>query len=413
MNLIIKLIRYFFYLVLILFISYFVYFINSQEPSNKRLRKEIKNIIKQGSIVNNLYNDYREVFLPETQFINLNFKEIKLDFLNLNQCYFGKCHTFFLEQHADKLIIADRNTEIRTIKFSDVLNNKFIFEILNTNLEIDYILDVKIYENRFYVSGKKNINNKTYIEVLRGEITNNQINFESIIQLSSDKCFLRDSVHSGKIEFFENKENKILLTVNGSGSVDNGTLDTLKSDNICGKILLIEPISKSYDIFSYGHRNITGLYSDENIILATEHGPHAGDEINKIEKNKKYGWPVSSYGEKYSRNKDDLEPNYKKSHRSHGFIEPIFSFIPAIGISEIIMLPNSFSKIWQNNFLVGSLNGKYLYRIKFDDEFNKIIYYEPIYIGDRIRDLIYHKESESIFMALELNGSIGIIEKKK
>ena len=413
MNLILKLIKYFFYLVLILFISYFVYFINSQDPSKKRLRKEIKNIIKQGSIVNNLYNDYREVFLPETQFINLNFKEIKLDFLNLNQCYFGKCHTFFLEQHADKLIIADRNTEIRTIKFSDVLNNKFIFEIFNTNLEIDYILDVKIYENRLYVSGKKNINNKTYIEVLRGEIINNQINFESIIQLNSDKCFLRDSVHSGKIEFFENKENKILLTINGSGSVDNGTLDTLKSDNICGKILLIEPISKSYDIFSYGHRNITGLYSDENIILATEHGPHAGDEINRIEKNKKYGWPVSSYGEKYSRNKDDLEPNYKKSHKLHGFIEPIFSFIPAIGISEIIMLPNSFSKIWQNNFLVGSLNGKYLYRVKFDDEFNKIIYYEPIYIGDRIRDLIYHKESESIFMALELKGSIGIIEKKK
>ena len=408
----IKFIKYFFYIILVLFIGYFIYFINTQDPAKKRLRKDLKNIIKEGSIVKHLYNDYRELFLPETQFINLNFEEIELNFLNLNQWYFGKCHTFFLEQYKDNLIIADRNTKIRSIKFDDLLNRRLNFENFNTNLDIDYILDIKIHNNKIYLSGKKNVDKKTYIEVLKGEIINNKINFESVIKLSSDKCFLRDSVHSGKIEFFENNENKILLSINGSGSVDNGTLDTLKSDNICGKILLINPTSKSYEIFSYGHRNIIGLYSDEKIVLATEHGPNAGDEVNKIEQGKKYGWPVSSYGEKYSRNKDDLVPNYKKSHKSQGFIEPIFSFIPAIGISEIIKLPNSFSQIWQDNFLIASLNGKYLYRVKFDNVFSKIIYYEPIYIGDRIRDLIYHKNSESIFLALELEGSIGIIKRK-
>ena len=128
-----KIVKYFFYLVLMFFIGYFIYFINTQDPAKKRLRKELKNIIKQGSIVNNLYNDYREVFLPETQFINLNFKEIELDFLNLNQCYFGKCHTFFLEQYNDKLLVADRNTEIRSIKFNDILDNKLNFESLDTN----------------------------------------------------------------------------------------------------------------------------------------------------------------------------------------------------------------------------------------------------------------------------------------
>ena len=408
---IVKFTKYFFYLILILFIGYFIYFINTQDPYKKRLRKDLKEIIKNGSIVKHLYNDYRELFLPETQFINLSFKEIELNFLNLNQCYFGKCHTFFLDQYKDELIIADRNTKIRSIKFNDILNDKLNFKNFNTNLDLDYILDIEINKNKIYVSGKKKIDKKTYIEILKGEIIDNKINFESIIKLSSDKCFLRDSVHSGKIEFFENNENKILVSINGSGSVDNGTIDTLKSDNICGKILLIEPSSKSYEIFSYGHRNIIGLYSDGKVVLATEHGPNAGDEVNKIEKGKKYGWPVSSYGEKYSRNKNDLEPNYKKSHKSNGFVEPIFSFIPAIGISEIIKLPNSFSKIWQDNFLIASLNGKYLYRVKFDDEFSKLIYYEPIYIGDRIRDLTYHKNTESIFLALELEGSIGIIKR--
>ena len=140
---IVKFTKYFFYLILILFIGYFIYFINTQDPYKKRLRKDLKEIIKNGSIVKHLYNDYRELFLPETQFINLSFKEIELNFLNLNQCYFGKCHTFFLDQYKDELIIADRNTEIRSIKFNDILNDKLNFK--------------KINKNKIYVSGKKKL----------------------------------------------------------------------------------------------------------------------------------------------------------------------------------------------------------------------------------------------------------------
>ena len=38
-----------------------------------------------------------------------------------------------------------------------------------------------------------------------------------------------------------------------------------------------------------------------------------------------------------------------------GFVEPLFSFITAIGISEIIKLPNNFSPHFQNKFIVSSL----------------------------------------------------------
>ena len=44
--------------------------------------------------------------------------------------------------------------------------------------------------------------------------------------------------------------------------------------------------NNNYEIFSSGHRNIIGLYADGNLVLSTEHGPFAGDEINKIEKEK-------------------------------------------------------------------------------------------------------------------------------
>ena len=68
--------------------------------------------------------------------------------------------------------------------------------------------------------------------------------------------------------------------------------------------------------------------------------------------------------------------------------------------------------MWQDNFLLASLNKKYLYRIKFNDDYNKVIYKEPIYVGDRIRDLIYNKDSQKIFLALELEGNLGIITNK-
>ena len=49
---------------------------------------------------------------------------------------------------------------------------------------------------------------------------------------------------------------------------------------------------------------------------------------------------------------------YKKNHEELGFEEPIYAFVPSIGINQIIKVPGSFSKFWKDDFLVTSLNGK-------------------------------------------------------
>ena len=404
-----KILLYTFYLIIISSVVYLIFFINTQDPDKKRLRKELRSIVKKNTIIKHLYNDYREEFLPDTQFIKVNYKKIDLDFLNLNGCYFGECYTFFIEQYEDKIIIIERGGEIKISSFDNLEVKNPKFQNLDSNLNFEYILDTLVYENEIFVTGKNIVGEKTFIEIVKGKYNENEIEFKSIIKLESEGCILRNSVHSGKIQIFENNKNKILISINSAGQLDEPKLDSLNADSICGKILLVNAEDNNYEIFSSGHRNIIGLYADGNLVLSTEHGPFAGDEINKIEKGKKYGWPIVSYGEKYSRDKKNINPTYRKSHSDNGFEEPIFSFIPAIGISEIIKLPNNFSNLWQNNFLVASLNGKYLYRIKFDNNYNKIIYYEPIYIGDRIRDLIYNVEKKKIYLALELEGALGII----
>lgn len=47
-------------------------------------------------------------------------------------------------------------------------------------------------------------------------------------------------------------------------------------------------------VYSYGHRNPQGLaWTDDGTLYATEHGPSAHDEINRIRAGGNYGWPAA------------------------------------------------------------------------------------------------------------------------
>jgi glucose/arabinose dehydrogenase len=158
-----------------------------------------------------------------------------------------------------------------------------------------------------------------------------------------------------------------------------------------------------------GHRVIQGLSVNDGIVISTEHGPRGGDEINKILSNKNYGWPIASLGERYDFKYKNNKLTYKKNHSKLNFEDPIFSFIPSIGISEIIKLPSDFSIYYDNHYLLSSLNGRSLYFIRFDQNFKKAVTIEKVFINKRIRDIKYLKDNDNIILALEEDGEIGII----
>ncbi|PLR79033.1 quinoprotein glucose dehydrogenase [Bacillus sp. V3-13] len=61
--------------------------------------------------------------------------------------------------------------------------------------------------------------------------------------------------------------------------------------NLDGSVPNDNPFSGSY-VYSYGHRNPQGLaWSEAGTLYASEHGPSAHDEINRIEAGLNYGWP--------------------------------------------------------------------------------------------------------------------------
>ena len=370
-----------------------------------------ENYLEEISTLRNL--NYNVKTLPKTQFINLDLKKIKIpgveedtishyNKINKNG-YMFKYKKFYINLFKEKIYIT---TSLG--KFLLLADNFTEFNIINSNIDdyqITNILDSQTIQDNIFISIIRTDNkndNCNYLEILKAKINDTFYNFESIIK--SDKCY-SDIVGAMGGRIVEYK-NGILITTGATEEFSGLAQD---DNSIAGKILYLEKGSKKFQIFSKGHRNPQGLIVINDKIISTEHGPYGGDEINLIKEGKNYGWPLLSFGDDYELKKNiNLKFKYLKKSFSN-YEDPIFSYVPSSGISELIKLPNSFAKKWQDNFLISSLNGRSLYRVQLNNEFNKIFYSEKMYIGERIRDIKYYEKKNLVLMALEETGSLGIL----
>ena len=127
--------------------------------------------------------------------------------------------------------------------------------------------------------------------------------------------------------------------------------------------------------------------------------------------NNNYGWPLASYGTRYGyQHNEDLK--YKKNHKINGFTEPIYSFVPSVGLSQLINVEKGFNSKWENNILLTSLKGESIFRLTMDDEYSRIISKERIIINERIRDIVYDNKNKSFYLLLEDSGSLGVLKSK-
>jgi hypothetical protein len=424
-----KIFYYIIFFSIILFIIIKYNFLNTSEIifSNLSIKSKVilrtlkKNDNNFWSITNNFFNDYNEKFIPETQQINIKLKKKKLIFdesfkidkpkiefiVNKKDSEMTHFFSYFFDDTDSQLVISDYIGNIYFVNKQKLFSNndEIILNKKKTNLQLDKVLDILILDNYLYVSHGNLTESSCYNwNISRALISVGELEFDNIY--SSKECSVQNfyQPHGGRIQKFSiNDENGLLITIGQNNPAK------VKDDSIIGKILFIGFDNKESKIISSGHRNTQGLWTDGITILSTEHGPRGGDEINNIKINKHYGWPEASYGEPYGPK--NTEPKFVKDHFNFGYQEPVFTFLKAIGIYELIKLPDSFSNFWQNNFIVSSLWGHSLFRLKLDKNFEKLIFYEKIYIGQRIRDIMYLKEENVILLALEETGEIGIITK--
>ena len=189
-------------------------------------------------------------------------------------------------------------------------------------------------------------------------------------------------------------EDELLLSV-GDHALDGWGSDIQAAQDPSssyGKIILINLENGSSRVFTLGHRNPQGLTATKSgVIWSTEHGPEGGDELNLIEEGTNYGWPLVTYGVDYGTHTWPLAAQ-PGSH--DGFAQPYFTWIPSIGVSNLLEINSPRFERWQGDLVVGSLIARKLWRLRVRD--HRVVLVEEIPIGERIRQIIEGHDGELV-----------------
>lgn len=134
-------------------------------------------------------------------------------------------------------------------------------------------------------------------------------------------------------------------------------------------------------IWSYGHRNLQSAALDaEGRLWTVEHGPRGGDELNRPEGGKNYGWPLVTYGVEYSGNRVGQGVTQRP-----GTEQPVYYWDPVIAPSGMAIYQGSLFPDWKGAMLVGGLVSEGLVVLRMKDD--RVASEERIPLGARIRDV--------------------------
>lgn len=162
-------------------------------------------------------------------------------------------------------------------------------------------------------------------------------------------------------------------------------------DNSLGKIIRLfpdgaVPTDNPYraqagakpEIWSIGHRNQYGLAFDSmGRLWSNEMGPKGGDELNRIEAGKNYGWPVVSYGDNY------IGPTIPRPAADDGYAPAAFWWTPVIAPSDMIFYAAGLFADWRSDAIIAGLQSKGLVRVRISGESATEL--QRIDMGARIR----------------------------
>ena len=198
--------------------------------------------------------------------------------------------------------------------------------------------------------------------------------------------------NGGRLAQFDDQH--VLLSV-GDHAID-GWGDTTKiaqdPNASYGKTVLIDIGSGKNELFTMGHRNPQGLLvTASHHIWSTEHGPQGGDELNELHAGGNYGWPLATYGTQYGTR---AWPLTETPGAHEHFVSPMYSWIPSIGVSNLVEIDSPLFEYWRGDLIVGSLLDRELWRLRMRE--GRVVMVEHFRIGERIRDLIVGQRGELV-----------------
>jgi len=352
----------------------------------------------------------------------------------------------YLKFNKEHLFLISGNGFLMISRIEKKLKNKLIFKPIKTNITTlsgyslenhsNFVNGFLIKDNKFFVSIIKSDKN----DCLKNSVLISDLNLKKMIfeeLFVNDYCGLFGQNRGGYIADY--KKNKILMSIGDFDSYLRDENSPQETKNLLGKIITIDIKTGESSIISMGHRNIQGIFYDKDydVVFSAEHGPQGGDEINLNinpgKEIKNYGWAISSYGEHYGY--PDIDPDVyitaplNKSHKDFGFIEPLRYFTPSIAPTAIIKnekilnLKNSHAIYlstlgWfkdgeePKNIYDNSSGKQSIHQILLDENY-KIIDYNILPVGERMRDLTYIEKINKIAVFLETSGELMFLKISK
>jgi aldose sugar dehydrogenase len=257
-------------------------------------------------------------------------------------------------------------------------------------------LDPAFSSNKMiYWAFAQSIDGESLTSVAKGKLSADEKSLENVTVIYQAMPAYKGSLHFGGRVLIAKDGNLFLSTGERSDKVTRPQAQDLNSG--LGKVIRITKDGKPAagnpfagtanarpEVYSYGHRNVQGLtlHPQTGDLWETEFGPRGGDEVNRVEAGKNYGWPTITYGIEYGGAKigDAIQ-------QKAGLEQPVYYWDPSISPSGITFYTGKQIAEWKNNLFVSSLSGMHVCRLVIEN--NKVTGEERLLVDEsqRFRDI--------------------------
>ncbi len=244
--------------------------------------------------------------------------------------------------------------------------------------------------------------------IVRGRIRDGAWIDEQTIFRASPGFYYRDDTHYG-CRFYWDRQGHLFFTLGERGKA----LDAQDLKSPLGKIHRVKddgsiPPDNPFvnqpgavaSIWSYGNRNPQGLQEHPvtGRMWATEHGPAAGDELNRIEPGRNYGWPTISRGTSFAG--EVIEGTERE-----GMEQPVVWWTPTVAPSGITFYTADRFPAWKNDLFIATLAGRSLRRLTTDGD--KVTHQEVVFADmGRVRTVVQGPDG-FLYVLLAIPGRVA------
>lgn len=304
---------------------------------------------------------------------------------------------FVFLPNSDKILVTERDGSLRLVEAGRIsaplpgvpeVRARGQGGLLDVALDPDFAQNARIYLT--YSEPADGGLARTALASARLTDLDGQPRLEEVEVLFRQEPPLRGGRHFGsRIVFGE--DGKLYVTLG-----DRGERDRVQDlSNHIGKVIRLErdgsvPPDNPFvgrndvrpEIWSYGHRNAQAAAKRpaDGAYFTISHGAAGGDEVNRPEAGKNFGWPEVSYGRHYSGGQ------FPAATRPD-VVPPLYYWDPSIAPSGAAFYDGALFPEWQGNLFVGALRDRLISRLTVEGD--QVAEAERLLPGEfgRIRDI--------------------------